>query len=73
MFYAIHAYSRTRNQTQREMAQDELQGRPVTSKQLAEQMAEAFAERLNQQQFLRATDWQGRIELINNTNIYSKL
>ena len=70
MFYAIHAYSPTRNQTQRELAQDELQGRPVTSKQLAEQMAQAFAERLNQQQFLRVTDWEPRIELVNNTNIY---
>lgn len=70
MFYAIHAHSPTRNQTQREFAEDELKGRPVTSKILAEQMAQAFAERLNQQQFLRATDWQGRIELINNTNVY---
>lgn len=70
MFYAIHAYSRSRNQTQREMAQDELQGRPVTNRQLAEQMASAFAQRLNQQQFLRATDWQGEIELVNNTNVY---
>lgn len=73
MFYAIHAHSPSRNQTQRELAQDELQGRPITSKQLAEQMAQAFAQRLNQQQFLRATDWTGQIELINNTNVYSKL
>ncbi len=70
MFYAIHAYSRTRNQTQREMAQDELQGRPVTNRQLAEQMASAFAQRLNQQQFLRTADWQPKIELVNNTNVY---
>jgi hypothetical protein len=70
MFYAIHAYSRTRNQTQRELAEDELKGRPITSKQLAEQMAQAFAQRLNQQQFLRATDWEPQIELVNNTNVY---
>jgi hypothetical protein len=54
------------------MAQDELQGRPITSKQLAEQHAEAFAGRLNTQQFLRATDWVGQIELINNANVYPK-
>lgn len=70
MFYAIHAYSRTRNQTQRELAEDELKGRPVTNKQLAEQMAKAFAQRLNQQQFLRTTDWEPQIELVNNTNVY---
>ncbi len=70
MFYAIQAYSATRNQTQRELAEDELKGRPIVSKQLAEQMAAAFAQRLNTQQFLRATDWQGQIELVNNTNVY---
>ncbi len=70
MFYAIQAYSRSRNQTQRELAEDELRGRPVTDKQLATQMATAFAERLNTQQFLRAQDWEPRIELVNNTNVY---
>ncbi len=70
MFYAIHAYSPTRNQTQRELAEDELKGRPITSKQLATQMAQAFAQRLNQQQFLKVSDWQGQIELVNNTNVY---
>ncbi len=70
MFYAIQAYSATRNQTQRELAEDELRGRPITNKQLATQMAQAFAHRLNQQQFLRTTDWQGEIELVNNTNVY---
>jgi hypothetical protein len=72
MFYAVHAYSATRNQTQREFNQDELQGRPATSKQYAEQLAAAYAQRLNTQQFLRATDWVGRIELVNNTNVYKK-
>ena len=72
MFYAIHAHSPSRNQTQRQFMQDELQGRPITSKLLAEQTARAYAEQLNQNQFLRATDWVGRIELINNVNVYAK-
>lgn len=70
MFYAIHAHSARKNQTQREFAQDELQGRPITNRLLAEQMAASFALRLNQQQFLGTTDWQGQIELVNNTNVY---
>jgi hypothetical protein len=72
MFYAIHAYSKTRNQTQRQFNQDELEGRPITSKRLAEQHASAYAQQLNNQQFLRATDWVGQTELINNTNVYKK-
>ena len=72
MFYAIHAHSPSRNQTQRQFCQDELEGRPITSKQLAEQMARAYAAQLNRAQFLRATDWQGEIELVNNTNVYRK-
>jgi hypothetical protein len=72
MFYAIHAYSKTRNQTQRQFCQDELEGRPITNKRLAEQHADAYAQQLNNQQFLRATDWVGQTELINNTNVYKK-
>ena len=72
MFYAIHAYSKTRNQTQRQFMQDELAGRPITSKILAEQTARAYAQQLNQNQFLRATDWTPQIELINNVNVYRK-
>ena len=72
MFYAIHAYSKTRNQTQRQFMQDELAGRPIVSKQLAEQHAQAYAQQLNNQQFLRATDWTPQIELINNVNVYRK-
>ena len=72
MFYAIHAHSPSRNQTQRQFNQDELEGRPITSKILAEQTARAYAQQLNNQQFLRATDWVGQIELINNTNVYAK-
>lgn len=72
MFYAIHAHSPSRNQTQRQFNQDELEGRPIVSKLLAEQTARAYAEQLNNQQFLRASDWVGRVELINNTNVYRK-
>lgn len=72
MFYAIHAHSPSRNQTQRQFNQDELEGRPITSKQLAEQTARAYAQQLNRSQFLRATDWVGQIELVNNTNVYPK-
>jgi hypothetical protein len=52
--------------------QDELAGRPIVSKQLAEQHAQAYAQQLNNQQFLRATDWTPQIELINNVNVYRK-
>jgi alkylation response protein AidB-like acyl-CoA dehydrogenase len=72
MFNAILAYSKSRNQKQRQFNQDELAGRPITSKQLAEQHARAYAQQLNNSQFLRATDWQAQIELINNTNVYRK-
>ena len=72
MFYAIHAHSPSRNQTQRQFNQDELEGRPITSRQLAEQTARAYAQQLNNQQFLRASDWVPQIELINNTNVYPK-
>jgi hypothetical protein len=66
-FYAITAYSRIRNQTQRELGEDELKGRPQTDSKRAEKMADAFAQRLNSQKFLNTFDWTGRIELINNT------
>lgn len=72
MFYAIHAHSPSRNQTQRQFCQDELEGRPITNKRLAEQHAQAYAAQLNKTQFLRATDWVGQTELINNTNVYPK-
>ena len=72
MRYAIHARSPQAGQTQRELAQDELQGRPITNKQLAQQMADSFAQRLNKRSFLGKTDWQGEIEFINNANVYAK-
>lgn len=73
MHYAIHARSTQAGQTQREFGQDELEGRPITNRQRAEQTAAAFAERLNKRRFLGKTDWQGEVELVNNTHIYSKL
>ena len=62
--YTILAHSDKVNQTQREFDQDSLQGSHTTSRQLAERKAAAYALRLNQQKFLKATDWVGRVELI---------
>lgn len=62
--YLIMAYSPSKNQTQRIMDQDSLQGRHTTSRALAEQKAAAFASQLNQQRKLKTQDWQPRIELI---------
>ena len=52
------------NQTQREFDQDSLAGRHTTEARLAEQKAQSFATRLNQQRALGATDWVARAELI---------
>ncbi len=68
-FYAITAHSRSKNQTQRELGEDELKGRPQTDSKRAEKMADAFAQRLNNQKFLGVFDWVGRIEYINNTQV----
>lgn len=62
--YEIRAYSKSKNQIQREFDQDSLQGRHTTSRQLAQQKADAFALRLNQQQKAKATDWVGQIKQI---------
>jgi hypothetical protein len=64
VIYEIRAYSKSRNETQREFDQDALQGRPTTSRQLAQQKADAFAHRLNTQQKLRTTDWIGQVKQI---------
>ena len=64
MEYAILAYSRSKNETQREL---NLENNPkVTDAAYAQQIADAFAHRLNLNQFLHTTDWEARIELINN-------
>lgn len=62
--YQIMAYSPSKNQTQREFDEDSLKGRHTLDPKLAQQKADSFAQRLNQRQCLKATDWQGRIELI---------
>ena len=62
--YEILAYSKSRNETQREFDQDALQGRPTQNARLAQQKADAFAHRLNTQQKLRTTDWVGRVNSI---------
>ena len=62
--YTICAHSPSMNQTQREFDQDSLMGRHTTDPHLAEQKAQSFAARLNQQQALGATDWVARAELI---------
>jgi predicted house-cleaning NTP pyrophosphatase (Maf/HAM1 superfamily) len=62
--YTILAYSPSKNQTQREFDEDSLKGRHTTDRKLALQKAQAFAQRMNTQQVLGATDWQPRIEFI---------
>jgi len=62
--YTICAHSPSRNQTQREFDQDSLMGRHTVDRKLAEQKAQSFAHRLNQQQALGASDWTARAELI---------
>ena len=63
--YEILAYSPSTNTLQREFDQDALQGRPTSTQQLAQRKADSFASRLNAQQKLRATDWEGQVRLIN--------
>ncbi len=65
-FYAIQAYSRKLGKTQRFLDEDEMRGRKTTNSALAEQKAEAFAQRLNQQKLAGAEDWSARIELIDS-------
>lgn len=68
MEYAILAFSYTTNETQRELNLEP--GNPaVTNPVYAQQIADAFAHRLNTNRFLNVTDWVGKIELINNPNI----
>jgi len=61
--YSILAHSPSLNQTQREFDQDSLEGRHTRDRRLAEQKAQSFAHRLNQQQALGARDWTARTEL----------
>lgn len=68
MEYAIKAFSYARNETQREINL-EPSNPAVTNPVYAQQIADAFAHRLNTNQFLNTTDWVGQIELINNSHI----
>jgi hypothetical protein len=59
--YVIQAYSPSKNQTIREFNLE--MGNPsITNKAQADQIANAFAARLNQQQYLKATDWRAKVE-----------
>lgn len=64
VIYEIRAYSKSRNETQREFDQDALQGRPTQTLELAQRKADAFAHRLNTQRKLRVTDWVGQVKQI---------
>lgn len=59
--YIIQAYSPSQNQTIREFNLE--MGNPAIIDRIkAQQIAEAFALRLNKQQYLRSTDWQPKIK-----------
>ena len=68
MEYAILAYSRRENQLQREINLEN--NPPVTEARYAQQIADAFAHRLNTNRFLNTQDWEGRIELIDNPAVH---
>lgn len=61
--YVIEAHSRTANQTQRQVSLSNLTLIPEINKRQAEQTAAAFAQTLNSQRKLSATDWVGRAVL----------
>lgn len=62
MQYTIKAYSPTARQTLQEFNLE--MGNPaITNKVYAEQIARAFAHKLNQKQHLKATDWEPKVEL----------
>ena len=58
-YYRITARSLTRSETQQEL---DLTEAPTQDINYARQRAVSYAERLNQQQFLHATDWVGYAE-----------
>lgn len=60
--YIIKAYSPSLNITQREL---NLMSAHPSTKLDADRWAASFAQRLNEQQFLRTTDWVPRIEQVN--------
>lgn len=62
MAYTIKAYSKSRNQTQRELDEDALKGRHETNPKIAQMKADSLALRLNKSQPGKP-DWVGLIEL----------
>jgi hypothetical protein len=61
--YTILAYSPSRNETQRELDEDSLQGRHTLDQRLAQMKADSFAMRMNQR-WAEPKDWVAKIELI---------
>lgn len=61
--YTILAYSPSRNETQRELDEDSLQGRHTMDQRLAQMKADSFATRMNQR-WPEPKDWVAKIELI---------
>jgi len=60
--YIIKAYSPSLNVTQREL---NLMSAHPSSKRDADLWAASFAQRLNEQQCLRTSDWVPKTELVN--------
>jgi hypothetical protein len=59
--YMITAYSPS---TTHEIREIELDGNIITDAGLAQQRANSFAQRLNEQQHMQARDWYGVVGLI---------
>lgn len=59
--YVIQAYSPTAHQVIREFNL-EMGNLSITDLNYATQIATSFAQRLNQQQYLKATDWEPKVE-----------
>lgn len=58
--YVIEAYSPRMNQTVREINLE--MGNPsITNRATAQKFAESLAQRLNQKQHLKTTDWQPKV------------
>jgi hypothetical protein len=61
--YTIYAYSPSTNQEVREFNLQTPQTNPgAQNHKYSQQIAEAFAYRLNQQSYLKANDWVGRVK-----------
>lgn len=60
--YTVNAYSKKLNQSIREFNL-EMNNPQLTNPKYAQQIADAFAIRLNQRAHMQATDWVGKIKL----------